>query len=421
MEATIQSIFKSGFKLYREQHGLSMDQYQAAQAIISCQSEELGYEEWSCLEDGHTERLNHSCRHRSCPRCNQALTHDWLEKTKARLLPCDHYHVVFTLPHELNPLWHYNRHWCSDHLFKASSETLQQLLTDERYLGGQVGMLSSLHTWGRTLSFHPHVHVLVTGGGLSNKQWRTVENDFLLPVGVIKAKFRGKWLSWLNQAYASGELKLPPDWSDKHWKKVLSQIARKNWNVHIQGAYRHGRGVAAYLSRYVRGGPIKDKRVLSGDNNRVCFRYESHHTNKNETLSLTTEHFMTRILWHVPVKGQHNIRYYGLYVPGAREKRDVIRPQLGKQSGEIHPEKTIKVKQCPKCGQALIHRLSARRKISYIKSAILPALVQQGVEVDHDTALPHHQWHTYEPPPDFFVFPGGNLTKRYIPKTIRSA
>jgi len=112
MEATLQGIFKAGFKHYREQHGLSMDQYQAAQAIMSCQSEALGYEEWSCLDDGHTERLNHSCRHRSCPRCNQTLTHDWLEKTKARLLTCDHYHVVFTLPHELNPIWHYNRHWC---------------------------------------------------------------------------------------------------------------------------------------------------------------------------------------------------------------------------------------------------------------------------------------------------------------------
>ena len=109
MEATLQSIFKAAFKHYRERHGLSMDQYQAAQAILSCQSEELGYEEWRCVDDGHTERINHSCRHRSCPRCNQALTHDWLEQTKARLLPCDHYHVVFTLPHELNAVWHYNR------------------------------------------------------------------------------------------------------------------------------------------------------------------------------------------------------------------------------------------------------------------------------------------------------------------------
>ena len=118
-----------------------------------------------------------------------------------RLLPCDHFHVVFTLPHELNALWAYNRAWSADHLFRAAAETLQQLLDDERHLGAKVGMVVSLHTWGRTLSFHPHVHVLVTGGGLAAGQWRSRRRDYLLPAAVLKAKFRGKWLAWLNQAY----------------------------------------------------------------------------------------------------------------------------------------------------------------------------------------------------------------------------
>jgi ssDNA-binding Zn-finger/Zn-ribbon topoisomerase 1 len=410
MEATLQGIFKAGFTHYREQHGLSMDQYQAAQAIMSCQSEALGYEEWQCLDDGHTERLNHSCRHRSCPRCNQALTHDWLEKTKTRLLPCDHYHVVFTLPHELNPIWHYNRHWCSDHLFKASSETLQQLLKDERFLGAQVGMLSSLHTWGRTLSFHPHVHVLVTGGGLSGKTWRGLEKDFLLPVGVLKAKFRGKWLAWLNRAYTNGEIRLPPDWSERSWKKTLSQIAKKNWNVRIQGAYRHGYGVAVYLSRYVRGGPIKDGRLAKGDDTSVTFRYRAHPDNKEQLHQLSIDHFITRVLWHVPVKGQHTVRYYGLYVPGARDKRDLIRMQLGEKQGENAPNKTVKQRQCPECGRPLLHRLSARRKISCIKSTNAQEPVQQGVGVDRDAASRRQDWYIYKPPPDFFASCGGNST-----------
>lgn len=410
MEATLQGIFKAGFNHYREKHGLSMDQYQAAQAIMTCQSEELGYEEWACLDDGHTERLNHSCRHRSCPRCNQALTHDWLEKTKARLLPCDHYHVVFTLPHELNPIWHYNRHWCSDHLFKASSETLQQLLKDERYLGAQVGLLSSLHTWGRTQNFHPHVHVLVPGGGLSGTQWRTVKKDFLLPVGVLKAKFRGKWLAWLNKAYAKGEIRLPPDWDEKRWIKTLSRIAKKNWNVRIQGAYAHGQGVAVYLSRYARGGPIKDESLLECDEASVSFRYRSHHDGKQHEHRLPMDHFITRVLWHVPVKGQHNVRYYGIYVPGARDKRDLVREQLGEMAGESAPLKTIKQRPCPECGNPLLHRLSARRKISYIKRGGAPAHVQQDVRADHASVSQPPEWRIYKPPSGFFAACGGCST-----------
>ncbi len=318
MEATLQEIFRSEFASYTRRHGLSMDQYKAAQAIMDCQSEVLGYEEWACPNGDHIERQPHSCRHRSCPRCHRFQSYEWLEKIKARLLPCDHYHVVFTLPHELNPLWHYNRSWSADRLFKASSETLRQLLKDERYLGAEVGLLSSLHTWGRTLIFHPHLHVLVTGGGLCGAAYRTVKKDFLLPVGVLKAKFRGKWLSWLNQAYERGAIRLPPGWTELDWRKTLRRVARKSWNVRIQGAYRHGEGVAVYLSRYVRGGPIKDSQLQRADASEICFRYRDHHEGSNKTMAISTDHFLTRLLWHVPIKGQHPVRYYGLYTPGHR-------------------------------------------------------------------------------------------------------
>ena len=143
MEATLQQVFRLGFDRYRERHGVSIDQYQAATAIMTCQGEDLGYEEWICAQDGHVEQQAHSCRHRSCPRCQHANTQRWLDKTQARLLPCDHYHVVFTLPHELNEIWQYNRQWSADHLFKASAETIRQLLNDERYLGADAGLLAS--------------------------------------------------------------------------------------------------------------------------------------------------------------------------------------------------------------------------------------------------------------------------------------
>ena len=379
MEATLQGIFRSGYGSYKKRHGVSMDQHRAAQAIMDCQSEVLGYESWACPSGDYEEKQNHSCRHRSCPRCHGAETHAWLEKANARLLPCDHYHVVFTLPHELNPIWHFNRHWCADKLFKAASETLRELLKDSRYLGAEVGILASLHTWGRTLSFHPHVHVLVTGGGLTDSgNWRSVRNDFLLPVGVLKAKFRGKWLSWLNDAYATGALRLPSDWDDRGWRRALRQAARKSWNIRIQGSYRHGSGVTTYLSRYVRGGPIKDSSLLSANEKAVSFRYRDYRESGSKTLSLSREHFISRVLWHVPVKGQHVVRYYGLYIPGARHKRDAIRAALGEETGERPKEKVRSERLCPECRATLYHRYSARRKISYIRSAS----VQQDDQAD---------------------------------------
>lgn len=382
MEATLQGIFRESFVEYKERHGLSMDQHKAAQAIMDCHSDAIGHEEWACPNEDHVERQYHSCRHRSCPRCHRAEMNNWLEKTKARLLPCDHYHVVFTLPHELNPIWHYNRHWCSDALFKAASETLRQLLKDDRYLGAEVGMLASLHTWGRTLSFHPHLHLLVSGGGLSGEEWKRVKKDFLLPVGVIKAKFRGKWLSWINAAYDKGDIQLPPDWTERDWKRALCRIARKNWNIRIQGAYRHGKGVAVYLSRYVKGGPIKDHALLRADGRTVDFRYRDYRDDKTKIMTLSVDNFISRVLWHVPIKGQHNVRYYGLYVPGATDKRDSIRSHLGEAPGEVVPEKDPKERRCPVCGHLLAFVGRARAESSYIKSAP----VQQAVQVDRDTA-----------------------------------
>ncbi len=368
MEATLQSIFRTEFKSYRKMHGLSIDQIKAVHAIMDCRSDELGHEAWLCRDDDYVLRQPHSCRHRSCPLCNGSQSREWLDKIKTKLLPCDHYHVVFTLPHELNAIWYYNRRWCSDKLFQATTETLRELLKDERYLGGEVGLLSSLHTWGRTQIFHPHMHVLVSGIGLHGNDVRNVENDFLLPVGVLKAKFRGKWLSWLNQAYANNEIKLPQAWTELDWRRVLRQVSRKNWNIRIQGAYKHGDGVAVYLSRYVRGGPIKNRQIISADNQRVTFCYKDHHDSKSKTMTLPITDFMTRVLWHVAVTGQHQVRYYGLYASGAKEKRDRVRSALGLELEKVFVKPVKEAPTCPQCGHYLVHAVSTRREISYIKS-----------------------------------------------------
>ncbi|MCG7874359.1 MAG: transposase [Candidatus Thiodiazotropha lotti] len=398
MEATLQSIFRSEFESYRKMHGLSLDQIKAAQAIMTCQSDELGHEEWLCRDDDYVLRQPHSCRHRSCPCCNGSYSQEWLDKIKAKLLPCDHYHVVFTLPHELNPIWHYNRRWCADKLFQATAETLKELLKDERYLGGEVGFLSTLHTWGRTQIFHPHMHVLVSGVGKQGDEVLRVENDFLIPVGVLKAKFRGKWLSWLNRAYSEGEIILPEGWSELDWRRILRQVSRKKWNIRIQGAYRHGDGVAIYLSRYVRGGPIKNRQILSVDDQKVRFRYKDYRDSKVKTMSLPTEHFITRVLWHVAVGGQHQVRHYGLYASGGREKRDRLRSLLGLDLEKVFEKRKKEAPICPKCGHVLMHVMSTRRELSYIRSRD----VQQVVATDRDRPVLPMGWHSIDASPPFF-------------------
>lgn len=383
-----------------------MEQHEASEAIMACGTDELGYEEWICLNGDHIEQEHHSCRHRSCPRCHGAQTHQWLEMMRERLLPCDHYHVVITLPHELIPLWQYNRHWSVDRLFKGSVETIRQLLSDERYLGGEVGIVASLHTWGRTLSAHPHVHLLITGSGLHQGNCRNSRKDFLLPVGVIKAKFRGKWLSWLNEAYAKEEIELPPSWREAEWLAMLRQIAKKEWNVRIQGAYSHGTGVINYLSRYVRGGPIKDRRIMKADEEGVDFRYRDHHDGRHKRMRLSTGHFIERVLWHVPNKGQHNVRYYGLYTPRAKEKRNKMRELLGAMKSE--EKSTViegKERRCPKCKAVLFHRKSTRRKISYINKCGAreqAPIVQQNAEPARANPYLNMGFTTQADPPVFF-------------------
>lgn len=391
MEATRQGIFRSAFAGYQARHGLSLEQHKAAQAIMECQSEQLGYEEglpeWR-LRGAAVPFLPESQLSPLPRRSKPGMA----GKDQSPVVAMRYYHVVFTLPHELNWLWQYNRSWCTDRLFKASSETLHQLLDDDRYLGAEVGMLCALHTWGRTLSVHPHVHVLVTGCGLSGGTSRSAQQDFLLPVGVLKAKFRGKWLTWLNQAYEQGELTLPSEWTAQDWRNVLRRVASKSWNVRIQGAYRHGRGVAVYLSHYVRGGPIKDRRIVSANASQVSFRYHDYHDNRAKTLSLSTENFLSRVLWHV--------------LPGARQKRDQLRQLLGAAAERTSPEATRPAPRCPTCGEMLFHCGGTRGKISYIKSAA----VQQGVEADRAGPVPRLVPRTNDPPVAFFGPVRGHLT-----------
>jgi hypothetical protein len=259
---TLQTIFQDAFPAYEQSHALPAHVRRAAHALMQCRTAALGGHIQAC-PDGHVARVwYNSCRHRSCPQCAYLQTERWLALHRARLLACDHYHVIFTLPHDLNPLWLANVSVLTTLLFQVVRDTLSTLLADPKYLGAQPGILAALHTWSQTLVLHPHVHCLVTGGGLTaDGSWKAVRNGFLLPARVVMAVFRGKMLDALRRAFARDALVLPEAIRPQLFLNLLNRLGhptKTRWNVHLRERYAHGAGVVTSLARYLRGGPIKN-------------------------------------------------------------------------------------------------------------------------------------------------------------------
>ena len=371
---TLQTIFQDAFPAYAQTHPLPAYVRRAARAIMQCRTAALGGHRQAC-PDGHVSRVwYNSCRPRSCPQCAYLQTERWLALQRARLLACDHYHVIFTLPHDLNPLWLANVPVMSTLLFQAARATLCALLADPKYLGAQPGIIAALHTWSQTLLLHPHLHCLVTGGGLTPAgQWVTVRNGFLLPVRVVMAVFRGKLLDALRQAVDRDELVLPEALRPQQLLNLLNRLghAQKTpWNVHIRERYRHGAGVVTYLARYLRGGPIKNGRLVAWDGERVTLLYRGRQEESNAgpascpRMTLPVADFLQRWLQHVPVPQSRVVRCYGLYHHTHMEALARCRAHLGQppvdvlapllwqtacaQRGDTHPER------CPTCGQLLV-------------------------------------------------------------------
>jgi Putative transposase len=257
-------------------------------------------------------------------------------------------------------------------LWRHSPQHLHAL--DAKYLGAQPGMVAALHTWSQTLVLHPHVHCLVTGGGLtSDGHWRAVRQGFLLPARVVMAVFRGKMLAAIRQAYARGALVLPERLRPQQMLNLLTRLGhprKTKWNVRIMERYRHGAGVVTYLARYLRGGPIKNGRLVACDGERVTFTCRARQeeadgaTPAAQRLTLSIADFLQRWLLHVPTPQTRVVRSYGLYCPSHAAALAVCRTELGQppmeapaaldwqtvcaQQGEAHPER------CPTCGQRLV-------------------------------------------------------------------
>jgi len=253
MEATVGGIFREHFDEYQKRYPQPLHKLKAVSAMQRCRTAEMGGHVRRCPH-GHVEEVYYnSCKHRSCPQCSSLPTERWLEKQKAKLLECDHYHVVFTMPHYLIALWWCNPRRMADLLFQCATETLRELLADPKYLGATVGILATLHTWGRDLIRHPHLHCLVTGGGCSpSGQWIGVSGEFLLPYRVVRKILRAKYVAGLRKAYEAGELKLPRGLGERGFEALMSKVGRRvKWNTRILRALR-SRGWRSGLSGSLR-------------------------------------------------------------------------------------------------------------------------------------------------------------------------
>jgi hypothetical protein len=370
---TLQSIFEQHFGAYAAVHRLPLRFHKAAAALMACRTAALGGHVQACPE-GHEQRVwYNSCKHRSCPQCAYLQVEQWLASQQARLLACDHYHVVFTLPRELHALWRTNRRRFADLLFRAVRDTLFTLLADPRYLGATPGLIAALHTWGRTLCLHPHVHGLVTGGGwTADGAWKPVRGGFLLPVRVVAALFRGKLLAALREGLRHGTLRVPDGARPQAVANELNRLGRVRWNVYLKERYPHGRGVVTYLARYLKGGPIANPRLLAAEEGAVTFRYTDHRDGRRKAMTLAADDFLGRVLEHVPPPGSHGVRAYGLYAASKRAWLDRARDLLGQPPAEPPPVLTWQEvwidggdadpTRCTVCGRPLVCTLPVPRR-----------------------------------------------------------
>jgi hypothetical protein len=313
--------------------------------IVQCRTEALGGQLLQCTQCGKLHYVYHSCRNRSCPQCHGTQTREWLSARRQELLPVTYFHLVFTLPKELRDLVRTHQESLLNALMRAASHALLKLASDPRYVGGKIGILAVLHTWTRAMVYHPHVHCLVPGGGISpTGQWVAARKKFLVPIRPLSEIFRARLIKLARSALP--DVKFP----ESLWKTPWVVYAKPS----VQGAEK----VLSYLARYVHRIAITNHRILSAANGKVTFRYQSSRDKRWKTMTLEALEFMRRFLQHVLPHGFHKVRYYGLLAPSNREVLQRIRTLLAEhhaqaETGYVQPPQarpsSSDLLRCPYC------------------------------------------------------------------------
>ena len=332
MSATLEvaDIFRAagaGHRAAQAGH-LSLAQLKVMSAIQACRTAALGGHVEGCDDCGHLRVAYNSCRNRHCPKCQGAAAQTWLAERKADLLPVGYFHVVFTLPAEVADIAWQNKAVVYDLLFRAASETMMTIAADPRHLGARIGITAVLHTWGSAMTHHPHVHMIVPGGGLSpgGDRWVASRAAFLLPVRVLGKLFRRLFLTRLGELHQAGKLAFfggLVDLADRRaFHRHLAPVRKKRWVVYAKPPFAGPEAVLAYLSRYTHRVAISNRRLISFDERGVTFRYKDYRRSgaeRQQLMTLDAHEFMRRFLLHVLPRGFHRIRHYGLLASATRK------------------------------------------------------------------------------------------------------
>ena len=343
----------------RHRESLTWPQVKVLNAVARCRTAALGGHRDRCDRCGYKAISYNSCRNRHCPKCQTNAREKWLAARQQELLPVDYYHLVFSVPHGLVPLIWQNKELLFKLLFEASAETLLEVATDPKHLGAEIGFLSVLHTWGQTLQRHPHVHCVVTGGGLSrdHQQWIRSPPHFFLPVKVLSRVFRGKFVAGLRRAFRRNQLAFHgpclPLANEKAFHAFLRTLFREDWVVYAKPPFGGPEHVLHYLARYTHRVAISNHRITDVTHTHVTFRWKDYaHHNKRRTMTLTHEEFLRRFLEHVLPKGFPRIRYFGFLANRRRaESLPLCRTLLTALPPAVSAERTSQAPPwlCPHC------------------------------------------------------------------------
>ena len=318
---TIQDIFKTYGPEYVKNHNLSKEQYKVYNAIINCRTIDLGYHICTCEECGEEYFGYNSCRNRHCPMCQKYKREQWIQKESSYLLDSRYFHIITTVPYELNEIFLYNKKICYNILFKATSEAILELCNDSKWLGATPGITSILHTWGQTMEFHPHIHSIVTGGGLKNNHWVSCDKDYLFKVQVLSSLFKGKFLYYLKHEFSN----LKTNFIDlKSFNKFLEPLYKKQWITYIEPPKGASENVIEYVGRYSFRVAISNERIKNIEDGKITFEYKEYKDNsKIKLMTITAEEFIRRFLLHVLPNNFTKIKHYGLL--SNRNKKNNIR------------------------------------------------------------------------------------------------
>ena len=371
----VADIFRAAGPAYRATHAghLSLQHLKIMSAIERCRTAALGGHVERCEECAHLRISYNSCRNRHCPKCQAAAAKEWLADRQAELLPAPYFHIVFTLPGPIADIAYHNKALVYDLLLKTAAKTLITIAADPKHLGARIGLTAVLHTWGSALTHHPHVHIIVPGGGLSldGQQWISCRPGFFLPIGVLSRLFRRLFLEKLTAAYQAGRLAFFADQTalakPAAFKAWLAARRKIEWVVYAKRPFGGSDAVLGYLSRYTHRIAIANSRLVAFDGERVTFKWKDYRAKldaRYKLMTLDADEFVRRFLIHVLPDGFHRIRHYGLFananradnIARVRQLLSIPEPQTAPSDvdsiGEGEPQASSH--PCPCCGGRMI-------------------------------------------------------------------